>query len=164
MVWQAASAAAMLTVAMRLYMLFSLELVTGDGFPRGVGPAFFFFDRRAVAPRVLDDFVKHLERRLVLAKTHEHAAVAIARFQPDELRHERAIGGEGSVAFAAAFEQARFEEPHLGGPHLRRLLLQALDRARGFSPVGGFHRRLGDAKQNGAVVRVGAREAALVEP
>src|SRR5689334_21489446 len=118
MVWQAASAAARLTVAMRLYMLFSLELVTGDGFARGVGPVCFFFDRRAVAPRVLDDFVEHLERRLVLAKTHEHAAVAIARFQPHELRHERAIGGERGIAFATAFEQASFEEPHLRGPHL----------------------------------------------
>src|SRR6202008_963460 len=111
MVWQAASAAASATVAMFLgYMFFSLRLVACDCFPGCLRPLLLRLDGGAVASGVLHDFVEHLHRRLVLAKPHQQAPVAIARLEADELRDERAIGGERGIGVAAALEQARLQQ------------------------------------------------------
>src|SRR6267378_3846332 len=164
MVWQAPSAAAKLTVAMYRYMFFSLWLAACDWFPGRLRPLRLLLDRGAVASGVLDDFVEHLHRCVVLAQAHEQAPVAIARLQPDELRDEHAVGGERGVVLAAAFEQARLQQPHLRGPRLRRLALQPGDRTRRLGPVLRFDCRPGKTVEQVGVVRVRAVEAALVEP
>src|SRR5919201_6412186 len=120
MVWQAASAAAKLSVAMRLYMFFSLGLVACDCFPGRLGPLLLLLDRGAVASGVLHDFVEHLHCRLGLAQAHEKAPIAIARLKPEQLRDESAIGSEGGVVLDATFEQARLQQTHLRRSRLRR--------------------------------------------